>query len=182
MLLSTRTGPWIRAEVARILTEAKATDTAENEQDSSLFGLDVLPPAIGTRAGRLARLDEALQVITAEEESADAADRADTERAIVAAGTGRLLRGRKPRSRTAALARVEVEEKVKRERAEHKAAVRAEREAAAAAAGRKVRGRRLKPKPVGATEQEAGGAEAKSVREVSNGLCKASVPQLIGEQ
>jgi transposase len=161
---ATRTGPWIRAEVARILTEAKATDTVENEQESGLFGLDVLPPAIGTRAGRLARLDEALQVIAVEEQAADAADRADTERAIVAAGTGRLLRGRKPRGRTAAMARVEIEEKVKRERAERKAAVRAEREAAAAALGRKVRGRRLKPKSDSATEHEVGGAEAKSVR------------------
>jgi transposase len=43
---------WIRAEVARILTEALATDAAEDAQPA-LFAGEALPAELSTRSGRL---------------------------------------------------------------------------------------------------------------------------------
>jgi transposase len=115
-----RSGEWIRAEIARLLAEAVATDAAEDAQPA-LFALEALPAALSSATGRLERLNAALATI----EAADAAARAEAEqraaKARDAAAEGRRLRGRKPKDPHAALARAQADETVVRVRAQAKA-------------------------------------------------------------
>ena len=66
-----RGADWIRAEVARIMAEAAATDAAEDTQPE-LFDTDVLPAELSTRTGRRARMEVALAEIEAQEAAAGA--------------------------------------------------------------------------------------------------------------
>ncbi len=152
-----RGAEWIRAEVARIVAEALAADVAE-DAPPGLFAADILPVALSTRTGRLARLDAAL----AEIETQDAAGRAEAEtraaKAIAAAAEGHKLTGRKPKDPHAALARAEADHAAALARAETKAAQRAAKEQAAAAQGRKLNG--FPPRPDGRVQQAAAALKA----------------------
>lgn len=131
---------WLRAEVARILAEARTTDADEDAQ-AALLGPAELPAALATRSGRLARLRAALEEIEAQDSAQAAEAKARAEKARAAAAEGRKLTGRKPKDPHAALARAEAEHAAALVAAERRAAERAKREAAEAAAGRKLRGR-----------------------------------------
>lgn len=135
-----RTAEHIRAEVARILAEAKSTDVEEDAQ-AALLPPPELPSSLATRSGRLERLEAALAEIEAQD-AADAAEaKARADKARAAAAEGRRLAGRKPKDPIAALARAEAEHAAALVAAERSAAERAKREEAEAAHGRKLRGR-----------------------------------------
>jgi transposase len=130
---------WIRAEVARIVAEAVATDVAE-EQGGALFGTDDLPVELSTLKGRRSRLEAALAVITAEDTKIRAEATQRAEKARKSAAVGRKLTGRKPTEPHAALARAEAEHTAALARAEAAKEKRAAKERAEAAQGRKLRG------------------------------------------
>lgn len=100
---------WIRAQVATILAEARATDAHEDGQPG-LLAADELPAELSCASGRLARLQQALAVI----ETQDAATATELEqvmaRARAEAAEGRKLPGRKPKDPRAALARAQADE------------------------------------------------------------------------
>ena len=135
-----RQADWMRAEVARILAEARTTDADEDAQ-AALLGPAELPAALATRSGRLARLRAALEEIEAQDSAQAAEAKARAEKARAAAAEGRKLTGRKPKDPHAALARAEAEHAAALVATERRAAERATREAAEAAAGRKLPGR-----------------------------------------
>lgn len=118
-----RSATWIRHEVEQILSEARQVDQDEDHQPG-LFAVDVLPEQLSSATGRLARLEEALALIEAQ----DAAERAEAEqratKARAEAAQGRKLRGRKPKDPQAALARAEADETAIRVKATAKAAAR----------------------------------------------------------
>jgi len=153
----------LRAEVATILAEARATDAAE-DGDQMLFGLDRLPVELSTRAGRAERLEAALASL----EAADAADaEAAAERAAAAdeaATKGRKLPGRKPKDPNANLVRAEAEVQAVRNRVESalakRAADRAALEARAIAEGHKPKG----PTPAGLRRLERQDLERATAR------------------
>lgn len=123
-----RSGAWIRAEITRILAEARETDAAEDAQPA-LFDLEQLPAQLASPTERLARLEGALAQIEAADAAAaaEAAQRAAT--AHEAAAEGRKLRGRKPKDPHAALARAEADEAAVRTRATAKAQAEADTDA-----------------------------------------------------
>jgi transposase len=131
---------WLRAEVARILAEARSTDADEDAQ-AALLGPAELPALLATKSGRLARLQAALAEIEAQDAAQATEAKARADKARAAAAEGRKLTGRKPKDPHAALARAEAEHAAALVAAERRAAERAKREAAEAAAGRKLRGR-----------------------------------------
>lgn len=135
-----RGAEWIRTEVARIVGEAVATDSAEDNAHG-LFGLDELPAALSTRKGRLARLEAALERIEAEDEAAKAEADGRAAKAREAAATGAKLRGCKPKDPHAALARAEAEHAGALVRAAATSAERRAKERAAAEKGQRPRGR-----------------------------------------
>src|SRR5665811_515125 len=108
-----RSATTIRAEVARILAEARTTDEVEDAAPG-LFGGGVAPAELASPSSRRARLAAALDAVDAK------AGKAHTE-----AAAGRKLRGRKPKDPHAALARAEADETAVRSRAQAKAARRA---------------------------------------------------------
>ena len=164
-----RSGEWIRAQVVRILTEAAATDTAEDAQPE-LFDTDVLPAELSTHAGRRARLEAALAEIEAQDVAACAEAAQRAEKAMAAATEGHKLAGRKPKEPHAALARAEADHAAALARAEAKAAQRAATEQAAAAEGRKPRG--SPPRPDNRVERAAAALEA--ARAAADAACPAA--------
>ena len=129
----------LRAHVEAALSEARATDAAEDAQQT-MFSLDRLPVELATRSGRLARLEEALATIAAAEAADAAAAVSRAEKAREAAAEGHKLRGQKPKDPHARLARAETEAEVVRTRTEAARAERAAKEAQATAKGRKLGG------------------------------------------
>lgn len=136
-----RGGEWIRAEVARILAEAVATDESEDTQPG-LFAVDGLPAELASAKGRLARLGAALAHIEAEDAAAQADAAAHAAKARAAAEDGHKLRGRKPKDPHAALARAEADAAAERTRIDLAIAERAAQRAGleAQAEGRKLHG------------------------------------------
>lgn len=138
-----RAAEWIRAEVARIVGEALATDSAEDATEG-LFGFDELPPALSTRNGRLARLETALARIEAEDKAAAAETDERAAKAREAAADGRKLTGRKPTDPHAAVARAEADLQAAQVRIDAAVAERTARhvrlQAAADATGRRMKG------------------------------------------
>jgi transposase len=151
-----RGAEWIRAEVARIMGEAVATDAAEDHAQN-VFGLDELPAALSTHKGRLARLEAALERIEAEDTAAKTEAEARAAKAREAAATGHKLKGRKPTDPHAALARAEAEHAAAITRAEAASAEREAKTRAAAEKGHKPRGRR--PRPDDSVERAAAAVE-----------------------
>ncbi len=139
-----RGATWIRHQVAAILGEATATDAAE-DAGGGLFALEELPAAVSSRDGRLARLNEALALIEAEDKATQAEAQARAVKAAEAATEGHKLRGRKPKDPHAAAARAETEHAVVAARAAARAAEQKARADAAAAEGRKPKGPRPGP-------------------------------------
>lgn len=92
---------YIRAEVERILAEARAAD--QQQTQPTLLG--ELPEELARPESRLARLQKALDEIKAQE----AEEEAMAKRAATEAEAGRKLRGRKPSDPHAAFARAQVE-------------------------------------------------------------------------
>jgi transposase len=149
-----RKAEWIRTEVARILSEAITTDTAE-EAEAPLLDLGISPAQISTKSARLARLEAALAQIEAEDAAAkEEADR-QAQKASQAAAEGRKLGGPKPKDPRAALTRAEADHTAALVAAEARTARRAGLEARAAKEGRKLAGR-----PPGADDGVAKAAEA----------------------
>jgi transposase len=125
-----RDGVWIRGEVTKLMAV-----TAENEPVAGgADGLPGLEPVaeISSSAGRLARLQAALEVLEAEDAAvtAQAARRADA--AAVEAEQGRQITGRKPRHPVAALVRAEADHLFASERLQSMQAARAAKLEAAA--------------------------------------------------
>jgi hypothetical protein len=104
-----RSAEWIRGHLATILAEAVETDQTDNELPG-LLAVDELPEQLSTATGRLARLNEALAVIEAQDAAAAVKAEQRTAKARDAAAQGRKLRGRKPKDPHAALARAEADE------------------------------------------------------------------------
>jgi transposase len=141
---------WIRAEVARMLDEARATD-ATDDTHPTLFGGDQLPAPLHRASRRLARLQEA----KAQLETQDAAARAEAvERAAMAAAAaqqGRRIAGRRPADPDAALARAEADVQAIATKIDNACSQRAARQAAreeqAAAHGRRPKGPKATDQP-----------------------------------
>lgn len=133
----------LRAEVEAMVAEAKATDVAEDAAPA-LFGGDALPGGLATRNGRLARLEEALAAIAADDAAAVAGGADRAAKAAGAAVAGRRLRGRKPKDPYQALAQAEAEVELLGARAEanvaRRKANRAVMQARAVAEGRVLPG------------------------------------------
>ena len=124
---------WIREKVAAILAEARETDTAEDGQPG-LLAADELPGQLSSPSGRLARLQQALAVIEAQDAAAAAELEQVMARARTEAAEGRKLPGRKPKDPRAALARAQADETAVRAKARSAASARHTREADVAAA------------------------------------------------
>lgn len=116
-----RSADWIRHQVEAILADARDTDDTENDQPG-LLAADQLPAQLSSATGRLARLEEALALIEAEDAAAAAEAQRRAAKAHDEAAAGRKLRGRKPKDPHAALARAEADETAVRVQARHKAA------------------------------------------------------------
>jgi transposase len=133
----------LRGEVEAIVAQARATDAAE-DSDETLFALDRLPDALAARGGRRGRLEAALADI----EAADAADAAiSTERAgraEAAAAQGRRLMGPKTKDPHAGLTQAAADVAAVQTKLDDtlskRLAGRSAAEVAAAAQGRKLKG------------------------------------------
>lgn len=134
-----RSGEWLRAEVARMLAEARTTDAQEDLQ-AALLGPPELPAELATRHSRLARLQAALAVVEAQDAADAAQAEARAQKARAAAAEGRKLTGRKPKDPHAALARAEAEHAAAVVAAQRRAEQRAQRASAERARGRNLRG------------------------------------------
>ncbi|MEO6197344.1 MAG: transposase [Dehalococcoidia bacterium] len=100
-LASNRTVETIAAEVSRMLTEAQATEAAEDRQDGPARCGDELPEALRDQQSRLARLQACQARLT--QEAATVQQQATTEtRQAEEAATGQKKRGRKPKAPEAA--------------------------------------------------------------------------------
>ena len=98
-LASNRTVETITAEVSRMLTEAQATDTAEDRQYGSERCGDELPEALRDRTSRLTRLRACQERLEREAADATAQQQAKIEtRRAEEAATGQKKRGRKPKA------------------------------------------------------------------------------------
>ena len=98
-LASNRTVETITAEVSRMLTEAQATDTAEDRQYGSERCGDELPEALRDRTSRLTRLRACQERLEREAADATAQQQAKIEtRRAKEAATGQKKRGRKPKA------------------------------------------------------------------------------------
>jgi transposase len=94
-----RTLAGIEREVHRILEEAERLDQAEDQQYGPAHRGDELPEALRTRAGRLARLQEAKQRLQAEASRAhEAQAQCIRLREQQESETGHKKRGRKPKA------------------------------------------------------------------------------------
>ena len=102
-----RDADWIRAEIAKILSEAATTDATEDTAPQ-LFEAE-LPEPLRRRHGRLARLEAALAEVEAEERRAQTQAEEKKAHAKSEAAAGRKLRGRKPKDPRAALVRAEAD-------------------------------------------------------------------------
>jgi transposase len=134
----------IRAEVQRILAEARGVDDDEDSRHGSGRG-DELPAELARSGSRLARLKRAMAELE-ELRAAAAAEAAERQsKAQQAAVEGRQLTGAKPKDPGQALARAEADVVAARTRIEHDWVKRAEQRAAkekqAAAEGRVVPGK-----------------------------------------
>lgn len=93
---ATRTHESIREEVERMLGEAAAVDSSEDEQHGDARG-DELPPELVDRRSRLARLRRCREELEAEQAKAEAAYQENLRwRAEWESEHGRKLAGRKP--------------------------------------------------------------------------------------
>jgi hypothetical protein len=102
-LASNRTVETITAEVSRMLTEAQATDAAEDRQYGSERCGDELPEGLRDRQSRLARLQACQERLTQEAATATVQQQAKVEaRQAEEAAMGQKKRGRKPRAPEAA--------------------------------------------------------------------------------
>jgi transposase len=102
-LASNRTAETITAEVSRMLTEAQATDAAEDRQYGAELRGDELPEGLRDRQSRLARLQACQERLTQEAATATAQQQAKIEtRQAEEAATGQKKRGRKPKAPEAA--------------------------------------------------------------------------------
>ena len=105
-LASNRTVETITAEVSRMLTEAQATDAAEDRQYGADLRGDELPEGLRDRQSRLARLQACQERLTQEAATATAQQQAKLEtRQAEEAATGQKKRGRKPKAPEAAVDR-----------------------------------------------------------------------------
>ena len=102
-LASNRTVETITAEVSRMLTEAQATDAAEDQQYGPERCGDEWPEGLRDRQSRLARLQACQERLTQEAATATAQQQAKLEtRQAEEAATGQKKRGRKPKAPEAA--------------------------------------------------------------------------------
>ena len=102
-LASNRTAETIATEVSRMLTEAQATDAAEDRQYGPERCGDELPEVLRDRKSRLARLQACQERLTQEAATATGQQQAKIEtRQAEEAATGQKKRGRKPKAPEAA--------------------------------------------------------------------------------
>jgi transposase len=102
-LASNRTADTIAAEVSRMLTEAQATDEAEDRRYGPEPRGDELPEALRDRRSRLARLQACQERLTQEAATATVQQQDKIEaRQAEEAVTGQKKRGRKPKAPEAA--------------------------------------------------------------------------------
>ena len=102
-LAANRTAATIAAEVTRMLTEAQATDAAEDRLYGPEQRGDARPEALRDRRSRLARLQACQERLTQEAATATVQQQAKIKaRQAAAAATGRKKRGRKPKAAAAA--------------------------------------------------------------------------------
>lgn len=115
-----RSATWIREQVAAILAEVVETDQVEDDQPG-LFAADELPAQLSNATGRLARLEEALALIEAQDQAAAAEAQRRAAKAHAEAAEGRKLPGRKPKDPHAALVRAQADETAVRVRVQAQA-------------------------------------------------------------
>jgi len=151
-----RSAEWIRAQAARMVEEAIATDVAEDAH-IGVLGFEELPADLASPRGRRARIEAALAEVEAQEKAERAEAEARAAKARGAAERGAKLRGPKPSDPQAAVVQAEAELAVARQRAEAKAAEREALEQQAQAGGHKPRGRR--PAPDTSVEQATAALE-----------------------
>jgi transposase len=119
----------LRAEVEQMLTEAKATDASEDAQPGLFIG-DELPAELATATGRLARLEEALAQLDAEQAAEQAVIEANAAKAHEAAAEGRRVSRRPPKDPRVELEWAKADLAAVQVRAQRNAAVRQARNAA----------------------------------------------------
>jgi transposase len=151
-LARNRDGDWIRCQIAKLMALTAEDEPPAAVSADALAGVEPVG-GISTPAGRLARLEAALEVIKAQDLAAAELAARQSEAAAAAAEHGRLQIGRKPKDPHAALARAEVECAVALQRVEGLKRER-ERRNAAATRGQKTAGPRLRiDKAQGVLEQ-----------------------------
>jgi len=129
-LRSNRDAEWIRGQVEALMKATKESEAAEMVAPDP--GADLLSAAqIRGAKARLARLEQALALIEAEDAAAAETRAAKADHATEEAAQGRKLRGRKPKDPAAALARAEADLAA----AEARLTAKAEARAAKVAAG-----------------------------------------------
>ncbi len=102
-LAANRTAETIAAEVTRMLTEAQATDAAEDRLYGPAQRGDELPETLRDRRSRLARLQACQERLTQEAATATVQQQAKNKaRQAEEAATGRKKRGRTPKAAEAA--------------------------------------------------------------------------------
>lgn len=102
-LASNRTVETLATEVSRMLTEAQATDAAEDRQDGPERCGDELPEGLRDRQSRLARVQACQERLTQEATTATEQQPVKIEtRQAEEAATGQKKRGRKPKAPEAA--------------------------------------------------------------------------------
>lgn len=106
-LRANRSESAIRAEIDRVLSDAAATDDAEQHLQPTLAG--ELPDDLARPGSRLARLRSALEEIETERHAREAADADRAKRLAQDAAEGRRPRGRAPADPPKALARAEAD-------------------------------------------------------------------------
>ncbi len=94
-LAANRTEETLRAEIEKMVAEAKARDAEEDGLYGNARG-DELPPDVRTSKGRLKRLEECLQSIKARKETEAAEREALLRRRQEREASGKMIRGRKP--------------------------------------------------------------------------------------
>lgn len=129
----------VRAEVERIVAEARGIDQADDARLGSARG-DELPVELASPLSRLARLERALAELAEVEGAAQARAARAAEQMAAAAGQGRKPLGRPPSDPHQALARAEANLAAVKARMSAKAARRAGHRARPATQGRKPKG------------------------------------------
>jgi len=134
----------IRTQVDALMAKVKETAAEEAEQPE-LFESDSLPKELASHAGRLARLERAMEEIAREESRREREVEAAAEKARDAAEEGKKVGGPKPAEPNQALVRAEIEYDLGMDKLRQRQLCWAELQAEKAARGKSMTGKPPQP-------------------------------------